>query len=97
PRSSPFPYPTLFRSGPLLALFNFNLSQGGGGYSSELVFASVDGKEYGVEPEPVVLPAPERFYPLGLGDTWVYRSPYFDGPAEERSEEHTSELQSREN
>ncbi|HYE95499.1 MAG TPA: T9SS type A sorting domain-containing protein [Rubricoccaceae bacterium] len=37
-----------------------------------LVFASVDGATYGVEPELFEVPDWRRFYPLSIGDQWVY-------------------------
>src|SRR3712207_6964113 len=72
PRSTLFPYTTLFRS-----------RDGGGGPGGDLGHRCL-------------LPAPGRPEPGGLGrERGILRSGGQRGPGHGRSEEHTSELQSR--
>jgi hypothetical protein len=56
---------------------------GGDVWWSGLVYAEVGGETYGVEPQAAPVPDPARFYPLGLGDTWVfYHHDRLSSPAE---------------
>src|SRR5690606_41664479 len=84
PRSSPFPYTTLFRSGPAPMLLGFFLN------------AAIDQNcekyivEHGLENE------------IGNKIKSIFKKkgakiPEYQGKLPQRSEEHTSELQSREN
>jgi hypothetical protein len=57
------------------AYSNFSISSGWyrSGLDFVLVYAQVAGATFGAPPEPFPYVAPERFYPLAVGDDWVYR------------------------
>src|SRR5690606_42156464 len=92
PRSTPFPYTTLFRSSQVAAAIDARME--------EIYWGcyALDGGEMRLQGSEAVLPPEQAELPRGASGDWLGAGTGWGSyAARMRSEEHTSELQSREN